>query len=556
MTTKVYKYGLLPPHENAALVNEYMYRTHRYKNALIELEREKRLKASGLLAEAVEIALPGFQQSIEDLECELKELKEQGQKDKLKEVNAALKLKRKAVKEAKALIKEDTDIQERLKACSDEANEKVKALRKKEADIPWGSRGFEERCLRMAQKAKGLPKFKRWEGNGHLTVSIQKQKDKPEITQESLFTNSSTQVQIQRVPVEAWESPSRSVRRKAARTELKLRIASCNKAGEIIAGGRIPLWAAFKMIMHRPLPEDGIIKGVQVQKIKTANHYKWHAIITIDIPDPVPVSNVAKAIALDIGWRKVPLGLRVAYWYDGDKEGELVIPSDLLSAIQKCNEIRSIRDLNFDKARDALVAWKKDRELPEWFKEATRALHAWKSTNRLAGLLYRWRENRIEGDETILELLDGSDRKAWRRHDLHLWQWEAHGRKKALRRRKEIFRVWAAKFAQQYDACFFEDINLSKLAQAKGLFKAAQSQRVEAATSILVGAFENAFKREGKHALKVPAQYTTTTCHVCGFVNTFEHNALVQVCASCKNSWDMDKNAAYNIHARGMEAVL
>lgn len=37
MTTRVYKYGLLPPTHNAELVADEMRRGHRYYNRLIEI---------------------------------------------------------------------------------------------------------------------------------------------------------------------------------------------------------------------------------------------------------------------------------------------------------------------------------------------------------------------------------------------------------------------------------------------------------------------------------------------------------------------------------------
>jgi hypothetical protein len=42
MTTRVYRYGLLPPIENVDLVHEQMRLAHQYQNTLTEIERERR----------------------------------------------------------------------------------------------------------------------------------------------------------------------------------------------------------------------------------------------------------------------------------------------------------------------------------------------------------------------------------------------------------------------------------------------------------------------------------------------------------------------------------
>ena len=39
---RVYRYGLLPPHENAELVREQMRLAHKYRNTLVEIERKRR----------------------------------------------------------------------------------------------------------------------------------------------------------------------------------------------------------------------------------------------------------------------------------------------------------------------------------------------------------------------------------------------------------------------------------------------------------------------------------------------------------------------------------
>ena len=49
MATIVYQYGLLPPTRNAELVNDQMRLAHRYRNVLVEIERDRRTQVSAIL---------------------------------------------------------------------------------------------------------------------------------------------------------------------------------------------------------------------------------------------------------------------------------------------------------------------------------------------------------------------------------------------------------------------------------------------------------------------------------------------------------------------------
>src|SRR5271157_5906341 len=50
MTVKIYEYGLLPPTVNAELVDDQMRAAHRYRNVLVELERERRTRVRAILS--------------------------------------------------------------------------------------------------------------------------------------------------------------------------------------------------------------------------------------------------------------------------------------------------------------------------------------------------------------------------------------------------------------------------------------------------------------------------------------------------------------------------
>src|SRR6185295_8157008 len=105
-------------------------------------------------------------------------------------------------------------------------------------------------------------------------------------------------------------------------------------------------------------------------------------------------------VGIDMGWRKVDQGLRVAAWHgsDGD-QGTLILPQKLLDKAAYSERLRSIRDTIFNDVRDRLATWLSANAdiVPLWLKEATESIRQWRSQSRLAATVLRWRENRFTG---------------------------------------------------------------------------------------------------------------------------------------------------------------
>jgi hypothetical protein len=307
--------------------------------------------------------------------------------------------------------------------------------------------------------------------------------------------------------------------------------------------------------MHRPLPEGSVIKRAAVAHRRIGPRDEWSVTVTIEMDDSLrpAVDASAPMVALDLGWRQLPDGMRIAATFDGTNEEMLVLPTSVLSQMRKADDLRSIRDKNFDAARAALVTaldgMKTARELPAWFAAATSHVSAWKSPGRLAALAQRWRQARFEGDAEAYDALE-----AWRYHDYHLWEWESSQRVKALRHRREIYRVFAAGLAKRYSRLIVEDFDLREVARheevdsAKAEIAGARSNRQLVAPSELRLALINAF--DGRWE-KVPAHGTTFLCHACGAANDWDQaKEIERKCSACGVLWDQDANAARNIFAR------
>lgn len=302
------------------------------------------------------------------------------------------------------------------------------------------------------------------------------------------------------------------------------------------------------IVLHRPLPKDAIIKSASVLREHIATKYRWKLIITVQVPPLGDVERTtrASAIAIDLGWRRVESGIRVAYWQDSTgRNGALVLPNSWLDSMDKVADLRGIRDGHFNLVKSTLILWLASKSLPQWLSEATATLLHWRSTGRLAALAWRWKDQRFDGDEQGYELAE-----AWRRRDKHLYEYEANLRDRLLRDRREMYRNFAAMAAREYGTLRLERLNLDDLARSDELPQRTQSHRFLAAPGELRRALENACQREGVAIEYIDSMNTTRECHRCGHVEVISIIELHHRCSNCGISWDQDLNAARNLLAR------
>lgn len=187
--------------------------------------------------------------------------------------------------------------------------------------------------------------------------------------------------------------------------------------------------------------------------------------------------------------------------------------------------------------------------LPEWFRDATATLHAWRAAGKLAALTIRWRGERFPGDESAFAAAE-----AWRKQDKHLLEWEANQRENVLNARKNLYREWARTVAR-YKTVVLERFRLTRLVELPkegetetAQATAARGNRFEAGVSTLRIAVKDAVARAGGEIVEVPAPGTTQTCAACGRPEPFDAAVnLRHRCAQCLAEWDQDENAARNM---------
>jgi hypothetical protein len=156
-------------------------------------------------------------------------------------------------------------------------------------------------------------------------------------------------LQIDPVKDSAWRSRSRAERRRATRTRIRIRV-SANE-------DRTPVWISVPAVLHRPLPHDGLIRGVSLVRERIGLAWRHRVLITVSEPFPHS-SKSDKAVGVDLGWRLIDEGLRVAYWVGEDgRKGELVLPNSDLSEFKRIGSLQATIVAAHEEARAAVRAW-------------------------------------------------------------------------------------------------------------------------------------------------------------------------------------------------------
>jgi len=496
---RIYEYGCRPyPADEEAVVAQILA-GHRYRNELVAIERRRRDAYAALMAE--HIAREGdLLEQLAKVEAEIEERRQairqansasRTKGDKRDAAKAVKELRGRAsklrydIREAKRRLREDESVQANIEAINEVANAEVKAARAA-TEAFWGTYLHAEAAVQAAKKKPTPPRFHQWDGSGCIAVQLQGVMETPDLFR------ADTRVRVDPPDPAAWYAKglTEGQRKWLSETTLWMRIGS---------EGRAPVWARFDMPMHRPLP-PGRIRWVKVFRRRVGSKFHWVAQFTVEenIP-PLPIAKWGRC-AIDVGWRVVDGGLRVATLLDEAGHVDyLILPDAILDRLRKVADLGSIRGKSFNAAQKTLSAWLKSQSyLPEWLTEKTEHLAQWRSQSKLAALAIAWRSERFEGDEDAFEALE-----AWRKQDKHLWDWEANLRDKVLRRRRDLYRCWAKRVAETYQHVLIEDFDLRKVAQRKpaeediGGDEAARVYRTAAAISELREAMTYAVLRQG-----------------------------------------------------------
>lgn len=401
-------------------------------------------------------------------------------------------------------------------------------------------------------------RFKAYNGSGALTFQIQTNARQQPIRMADLYGNElSNRRPISIAPVDPRafdKSVPRGERKRLQRTTLTLKIRWDGEDYTVVC----------PLIMSYDISPNAVVTSIRVQKVKHANKEERHVILTVkDNPVDKAALDATGVLSLNFGWRKLDDGsLRVATGID--PADDLVLSPHLMSGLSLADGLQKIRDNNSNPIHDRLVEWKKLNAsiLSPWFREQTETLSLWEKQKRLAKLTLAWRQNRFDGDETMFEVME-----AWRYDDHHLWNQQENHRRKVLRHRREIYRVYAARMARKYRNLVVDSTDFSGLARRADSVdeehenKTARRNRQHAAVSTLRDALKSAFTaRHGADAVH-PAPLTLkfkddevaweqgmgVTCFECKTRNAWDTAAKIeQKCENCDKVLDQDRSHAHN----------
>ncbi len=553
LPTRIYSHGAKKPIEKLERVSDQMWRAHRYRNKLVEIERGRRQQVDAALLELcpellqVEAEITTTTERLEKAFEALNKARATARKrisppelmDECKEVKKAKSALYKRRKELRTKLFASESWKKRDEPIESE-NGKTRKLARQESGLYWGTYLLVEQSMQSIRKG-APPNFGRWRGDGHVAVQVQHG-----ISPAEAFGMKDARIRIEPVPAKAWMPGGRTFRR----TRLHFRIGS---------EGRAPIWAVIPFVLHRPLPEDAQIKWVHLLRKRIGAHDKWSVKFALSRAIGWAHHDAAKegAVGIDVGWRMKSDGsLRTAYWVASDgEEGEVLLSKKWMSGIKRVRDIQSIRDQRFDVAREALVAWMKTNEVPEWLKERLTSLHAWKSKQRLCSVLYHperpgateqppsWSTSRFAGDEEIYGILN-----AWRTKELHLNNYEGGFRTRLEAHRREIYQLFSVDMRRRYKTVALEKMNLTTFHknptpdQAKN-DRALKEHVRDASVSVL----RSRLVESMSEVSWVPPNDTTRLCTACGAIEDWDHKELVHTCSQCGATYDQDQNAAVNL---------
>lgn len=624
MSKKVHKLGLRPPTQNADLVAQQMRLAWEYKrdmNApLCALRTARRALQSSPEIRAAEVAYDASKKIFDAVYGELKVIRKNSKRrSESAALTAAVTAARAVKRQAQNVLKQlRADHRAAVKAEEERTGQKgtdrsVNIFNAEECRIRrglvqrglyWGNYQRVYAALKAADKMALYdwenpttttdPKVPRWDRSGSTAVHFQ---DGGGISLAELYHLKNTQARIEFTP-DLYEEEFRSKKthqlvgggkNRARFGTLYLRVGS--------EPDRSPIWATFPLKMHRPIPDQAIVKWIVVSLSYLGPfRQRWEVDITVEEPERSTDLCGHGVVAVDLGWRTMDdHGIRVITWRDefgasgsfrfseptqeqmlayekkmalypakklratasGKRCKAPARPRSIREQIDYAGVLRSIRDTDLDSMKKKFLA-KLPEELPLWLRMSTQGKEDAEVPSSAQARAYlekrksfgRWA--RLAADQhwgkNCPEVLT-----AWAKQDRHLWDFEVNQRSKVYGRRREETRVFAAEFSRRYDTILLEsdpeetklmDLRVfarKKHSEKKAENKTARHNRQIFAPGVCRQDIVSAFNaRRGTVGL-ISSVGTSATCPYCGHVNkrsAEETEAKAHPCGNCGQIWD------------------
>jgi len=379
------------------------------------------------------------------------------------------------------------------------------------------------------------PRYRRFDGEGPIAATVQ---GCSKLTVKSVLS----------------PSPKPTKRKKPLATHVALRVVEtkhrnshaivtlrlCDTLSLEVPIVYAPERAEYRNSDVRPLPKESIgpsgapydvrviFARLLVDRIGDRWVYSVH--FTIDAVHAKKPTGIGKC-AVNFGWRRVPGGVRVAYAVGEDgREQSLVLPDKLFARMEHAESLRGLAD----EIADAYLGDGGRRAKSR--KVALSSPHA--NHPELGKIRFTLEQAKLGS---------AKDAEQWARRDRHLYQWERDEYTKALRSRREIYRLWARELLTQYDSVVIETFDIRQVIE-RGKYEMnipqARHYRFLVGPHYLRLDIEDVF---GEQCKVLPPAKHTQTCHVCGTKCTWDRaRELMHDCKKCGASWDQDANNARN----------
>ncbi|HEX7106236.1 MAG TPA: hypothetical protein VF218_09735, partial [Acidothermaceae bacterium] len=302
VTMMVYRFaahGDLP----AAAVDE-LRRAHDLKNQLVEIERRHAERVAEIWSRWPEVAaadeqVAAAEQRVAELAAEAAEQRKSARDRATPLAAAQLRAARAELRAAKARRR---DIKSLVYAAAKPQLAEARAKRRREikatyrqaidGGLYWATyndvvAGHDTAVRRVAEiRKQGRPanmRFRRWTGEGTLTVQLQRQAGDPPRTPATLADPAVSRWRNVAVLTPShdpavWETMTRGQRRRAARGTLRFRIGS-GAAKDVVS---IPV------IVHRPIHPDADITMIRITRRRVGP--KWRVWVSVVARVPAPTS--------------------------------------------------------------------------------------------------------------------------------------------------------------------------------------------------------------------------------------------------------------------------
>lgn len=460
--TRIWKFGALPPTENAKRVADDLFAARRYYNALIANERDRferfrvirrshapeladaedklaaiEVEIDAVFADARGYRAKEFRQTgrkTRDLPTELRARVEalRAEQKEISETSKALRkafserleapraeFKRRATElaqqigrgnhgksEANATVLaemlSDTQwaIEWRELAVSDDVAHKRRLAERKACSLTSGTKLQVEASVDQAIKTTefGAPRFRRWDGGGKLAIQTR-------CTFGDILAGRVPSLHLSRAPRDPKRRGKRGDRCYVARLRL----------GDDV-------YASFPVLLHRLPPEDAEVKWAWVTARRIGERIVYQFQLTLEhasFAEPKRPAGVGDGGHVRLGWASSPDGVVVARW-DG---GEVVAPKTILDQGEHAPLIRGFADKHFDDVKRAVRLWMRrgPNRIQRWdhlvgdarriqFRRTCAAFATFRLGGRLGELWKAWRAERLGAKRDLFAHLRVADR--------------------------------------------------------------------------------------------------------------------------------------------------